>query len=488
MLHRLIRVCWVVPVLMVVASCAIQTVAVKPSPALEAELAQRFNAFLGTDGESLQQMVLLPENQQLFEQLRYLSIGARQEAVSQLPSIMQYFIGVSRVNATPTKLLDMDVKSYIQFMLSIAPIHFLKQTLRERPYQLKLQYANDSYAIAYLVLDEHSEQIPLHFQRYQSQWVLDIEPYLFLLDKLLVVLLEQNKQKIEGIDWALMGYVFNRQTLPDNLQIPDADNDASTQLSAQKYVSVYHNYLLLWQAMSEKKAIEAQGDSIEFLHDFGITLSYIGNRVGANTYFEWILAQSPDYVPVYHSIAIDLIANGQFAQGSQYLSKAIQLAPENPFNDRVLGYLHFYQQQFEPAAQAFERYIQQQPTEKYAFLWHYLAQRKLQLPSQQLQTGLQQYIKNTRNLQWPDAIFDYFLDNINEEGLFFLAQDRDASKYREQICEAYFYVGFMLYLEQDFESAASYFKAAVSTDVHGFFEYDLAKHILSDWPEFATLD
>jgi lipoprotein NlpI len=74
--------------------------------------------------------------------------------------------------------------------------------------------------------------------------------------------------------------------------------------------------------------------------------------------------------------------------------------------------------------------------------------------------------------EWPGILVAYYLGNVKQTELLKAANDSDPKRRREKQCEANFYIGQQLLIEGKKAEATKMFKAAMTTNVTKFVEYE----------------
>jgi tetratricopeptide (TPR) repeat protein len=149
--------------------------------------------------------------------------------------------------------------------------------------------------------------------------------------------------------------------------------------------------------------------------------------------------------------------------------QAIRLNPNraNAFYSR--GLVRFYLGQFPAAATDLSKAVQFGPPNLYRILFLYLAQAR---SGNSAQDNLSNATAGFDLEDWPGPIVSMYLGKAAERAVFDAAVDVDPKKQQEKKCQAYFYVGQQLLLQENKHEATKMFREAVGTNASGLFEYE----------------
>jgi len=73
---------------------------------------------------------------------------------------------------------------------------------------------------------------------------------------------------------------------------------------------------------------------------------------------------------------------------------------------------------------------------------------------------------------WPGNFVSLLLNHLPVDELIKKAHDNDSQKTKENLCEAYYFLGQYYLLHKDYNSAKVYFQKCIDTGVRHFNEYD----------------
>jgi TPR repeat protein len=101
-------------------------------------------------------------------------------------------------------------------------------------------------------------------------------------------------------------------------------------------------------------------------------------------------------------------------------------------------------------------------------LWLYAARERA---GEDGESGLAASVDGLDPREWPMPVARFFLGKLGEAKLLAAARDQDAQKEREQLCEAYYYLGQAHMIRGRRERARDMFRKAVATGITNFVEY-----------------
>lgn len=206
----------------------------------------------------------------------------------------------------------------------------------------------------------------------------------------------------------------------------------------------------------------------------GAIYDSLGLRTLARMDFNRTIDYLPRMADAYNFLGIQYTELTEFDYAYEALDSAIELDPEHPYAYLNRGIAEYYDKRTKFAVKDFERHWQLQPSDPYRVLWLYLAQAR-QTP----EIALQELAKNAEAIEpndWANDIVKLYLGELSEQQFLSRMTDnlRDQEKLTERLCEAYFYLGKYMQMQQRWAQAMNYFKLALTTNVHEFVEHRYA--------------
>lgn len=161
-------------------------------------------------------------------------------------------------------------------------------------------------------------------------------------------------------------------------------------------------------------------------------------------------------------------SKGLYDRAIQDYDKAIELDPQYALAYENRGLAYYSKGQYQRAAAEFRAALTLKPDNAYPALLLYLV-------NEQLGGGARsELMENAKHLyldKWPGALVRFNLGQIPEDEALTAAKNADATKQREQECEAFYYVGMAHLLRGDSQGAVAWFRKAMDTGVKHFTEY-----------------
>lgn len=150
---------------------------------------------------------------------------------------------------------------------------------------------------------------------------------------------------------------------------------------------------------------------------------------------------------------------------------AINLNPKSGdiYLKRAQCYLHLGN--FAAAGEDYAQYIQLLPQDsEYEHLFLYLTQLRAGQPPSDLGKTIADWKDS-----WVKTVGQFILGQKDEPTLLAAAEKEDKEPVSGQRCEAYFYIGEMRLLHNDFAGAMEFFKKSIATDQKDYVEYNFAR-------------
>ncbi len=237
----------------------------------------------------------------------------------------------------------------------------------------------------------------------------------------------------------------------------------------------YAEQALLPEAISDILALPMDG-----LYDYdgrvsrGIFLDNAGAYKEAQKEFSEAIRLKPREADAYESRGISHLGSGTFEDAVKDFDKAIDLKPLSTRAYYGRGRANHYLGRNGAAIRDLEQSLSLDPSYMYPVLWLHIVNTKTSRPSQPILHG---YAKNFFEA-WPRPIVDFFIGKIDQETLFNRAADTTPSTEKEQLCEAYYYLGAEQLARGQRQGKIAIEKAAEVCPRY-FVEYSAALHDLN---------
>ncbi len=222
-------------------------------------------------------------------------------------------------------------------------------------------------------------------------------------------------------------------------------------------------------------AIRPNSDSASYFNNRGLDYANNGLYDEAIRDYDEAIRLDPDYALAFNNRGNAYRRKGLYDEAVRDYDEAMRITPGDADDFFTLGRARFYKGDFADAARDLTIAVQKYPPNEaktYAILWLYLSQARASLGAEAALAD------NTTELElnsWPGQVVSMFLGGVTPETVLTAAADPDPKKQREQLCEAYFYVGEYMLLQDQWDEAATMFRRALGTGVTEFVEYTGAK-------------
>lgn len=180
----------------------------------------------------------------------------------------------------------------------------------------------------------------------------------------------------------------------------------------------------------------------------------------------------------HHRYAISSLAHleaetGRLKEAQAAYDRALQLHPESSSLHRYRGLTSMQLRQRKRAIEDLTRSIEIDPGDQYARLFLWLLYRRAGNRDQAKRVLSSPEVSTDAN-RWPATLLRYYAGEISRDDLLTAATD-DQKK-----CEAYYYIGERILLDEDHDPAKAWFAKCVETGVTRFTEHRLARWRLKD--------
>ncbi|SES86256.1 lipoprotein NlpI [Thalassotalea agarivorans] len=213
----------------------------------------------------------------------------------------------------------------------------------------------------------------------------------------------------------------------------------------------------------------------QLFYDRGVIFDSIGLRSLARLDFNRALRLKPTLVDAYNFLGIHYTQMQEFNEAYQQFDSTLELAPNHEFAYLNRGIALYYGDRPGLAQEDLVRFYNRQPSDPYRVIWLYFAEH--QLDPEKANQKLAERKQQIDDKVWAKQVLRLYLGEINQSQ--FLASVtkgvRSNQELTERLCEAYFYLGKYSVARGRYNSAANYYKLALSTNVYEFVEHRYAK-------------
>lgn len=238
-----------------------------------------------------------------------------------------------------------------------------------------------------------------------------------------------------------------------------------------KNSAAFHNRGVAYQAKGDyERAIRDFDQSIQLdptyaeFHDRGLAYFNMGQYDQAAQDYDQAIHLNPKDAEAFRFRGALHDAKGEYSEAIGDFNEAIRLNPNdlNFFFGR--GLTRFYMREF-PAAQQDLAKLSSYP---YGALWLYMARARA---GQEARSGL---VKDSAAMNlnvWPGPVISLYLGQATPQSVLAASKNADPVKEREQLCEAYFYLGQQAWIAGNHAQARQFFQQTLETHVTRFVEY-----------------
>ena len=219
----------------------------------------------------------------------------------------------------------------------------------------------------------------------------------------------------------------------------------------------------------------SNAERAEFLFQRGIAYDSIGLSSLARMDYAEAIKLNPQLAEAYNSVGVHFIQAGMFMRAYESFDSSLEINPsyENALLNR--GIALYYGGRSELASQDTARFLENDKSDPYRLLWHYIIQANIDVElARQTLADAKPYINRDN---WASAIIDFYFGEIQEsEVIATLLRDvKSQTQLNNRLCEVYFYLGKYHAANGNTAKAENYFKLALSTNVYEYVEHKYAR-------------
>ena len=193
-----------------------------------------------------------------------------------------------------------------------------------------------------------------------------------------------------------------------------------------------------------------------------------GNADRAIADFDAAIRLNPRDKSALGSRAYEWMIKGDYARAIADHDAVIQLDPKSAMSYNGRGRGRLYTGDYARAIPDLQEAMKLEPS-SYTALWLYLTRKRAGIEADEL---LEQGTADIRGGGWPWPVVVLFLGRTDIDSVMAAATDRDATRQRDQLCEANFYVAQWHLLRNDRGRALPLLKEAQSSCPREFLEHE----------------
>jgi len=189
-----------------------------------------------------------------------------------------------------------------------------------------------------------------------------------------------------------------------------------------------------------------------------------------------VIDRHPDdanFAQNYLRRCINLRCLGEGQKALADAEKAMQFQGGRAYVHAARGCSYEALGQLDKAIEDYQKAAEMDEDKRYFTIWSCLAYRKLGKRAE-ADKLVKEYLKGFKDDKWIAPVLRHLAGEMKEDEVFKLAHDEDAEKTRQQLCEAYYYIGACHLAEGDLDKAEELFKKCLEQRVNNFYEHGFA--------------
>jgi tetratricopeptide (TPR) repeat protein len=255
-----------------------------------------------------------------------------------------------------------------------------------------------------------------------------------------------------------------------------ADYDRAIEINPKLALAYFDRGLVYFHKRDFDRAIADYDRSIAIDANNAVVYAFRGDAYIDNGFpargiadYDRSISLNPKYANAYGKRAGAFRGMGDFAHAIVDYTQMIALDPKNAGAYYGRGLAKIYVGESADAAADLTLSVQLNPKFAYGAIWLEIADVRSGLPGRLKQTAEQ-----TDMTKWPAPVMRLYLGDMSPADVLAAAADPDATKNREQLCEANFYIGALGLQQGDKDEATRLFKLAASDCPKTFDEFSAA--------------
>jgi tetratricopeptide (TPR) repeat protein len=246
------------------------------------------------------------------------------------------------------------------------------------------------------------------------------------------------------------------------------DYDEAIRLDPKNASAFYNRGLAYRAKKDDARAMQDYNEAIRLnpqyrsaLNNRGVLYADKRDYDRAIQYYNDSIRSDPSYAVAFRNRGNAYRAKMDNDRALSDYNEAIRLDPKNFSGLRNRGATQFYKGQFTAASSDLAKATELEPSNLYAAIWLYLAENR---EGQNGRDGLERRLLKFDLTKWPGAVIQFYLDKIDEKGMYAAAEDPDPKKKTERICEAHFYAAQVKLLKGTGQDAIPLLRAAAEKE------------------------
>jgi len=232
-----------------------------------------------------------------------------------------------------------------------------------------------------------------------------------------------------------------------------------------KYAAALYNRGNIYRAKKDyDRAIKDYDEAIRSnptyamaFNNRGIAYREKGDDERAMADYDQAIQLKPDYALAFNNRGNIFRSRGDYDRAIQAYDDAVRLDPNYAVAFGNRGRARFDQGRFGAAAPDLAKAFDLQPSSLYHAVWLYLAETRA---GENGRTGLEGRAPRLNLKNWPGPVINFYLGKLDEAAMYAAAEDVDARKRSERICEANFFAAEVKVLKGAVAEAVPLLRAA----------------------------
>lgn len=216
-------------------------------------------------------------------------------------------------------------------------------------------------------------------------------------------------------------------------------------------------------------ALKADARLSEAHYNRGIAWANKGEPDRAIADFDAVLRTNAKHADALHSRGTEHMVKGDYLRALADFEATLRVNPTARDVHFPRGRALFYSGEFARAAAEFGKAHQAQPSD-YTALWLYLARKRG--GAADAEALIERDTRATRDGGWPSGVIALYAGEAEPEPVMKSAEDRDAKKRAELLCEAHFYIAHWHLLQKAADRALPMFEEARRSCPKNGIEYE----------------
>ena len=186
-----------------------------------------------------------------------------------------------------------------------------------------------------------------------------------------------------------------------------------------------------------------------------------------------LIRRRPDESQYYLQRCINYRCMGDGQKALADAQKAMQLKGNTAYIYAARGCSYEVLGDLKSALEDYKKAADLDDEKRYFTIWSCIILRKLGKRTE-ADKFINEFLKTHKEDKWIAPVIKYLAGKMTEAEVFKLARHKDPEKQREQLCEAYYYVGACHLADKKLDAAEKLFRKCLAQRVNNFYEHGFA--------------